>query len=74
MLPFKDVFLVTCCIGLLNLHVVGSGAVHGEGQVHGHEVEDEEVAVGPDEVPTAIKIRSVLRTNSMWLFIQFETL
>ncbi len=60
MTSFKDVPLVTCCIGLLNLHVVGGGTVHGEGQVHGHEVEDEEVTLGPDEVPTAVQVCSVL--------------
>ena len=49
------------------MYVVGGGAVHGEGQVHGHEVEDEEVALRPNKVPSAVQVCSVLPTDSIQL-------
>ena len=54
----------------MNLNVVGGRAVHGRRKVDGHEVELQEMAVGSNEVPATVKIRSILRTKSIkryWL-------
>jgi hypothetical protein len=53
--------IVTCRVGLLNLDVVCAGAVSGHGEVDGDEVEHEEVAVWPDQLPPTVQVRSVLK-------------